>query len=652
MIRLTIKVLLQFLVFIIIGISIPMSAQETQTYNGPLQIGKYNGKATYSYKLVENDTVLDGDFTVLRSNLQELLEKQDYSFQFKGAFVDGTADGPWKFQFGEFNSKSQSEVIDYQYRVLVSGIQKSAIGKIKMGKPNGKWTIVEEEIENSEISKTLFKSVISFDNGVPQQNFSINNENYTLVGRFLRDGLAHDEWSLFPSNGMDQSESWYFKDGLLQSIRVDDESDHKTIKAYQGYNGKTKIINLNAGYIKALEIQLSQVDVDILHHNSLPELLKQNAARYQEVDEILSELGKSKFLPELKVKVPYYPLDSLEVTKVDSIVSYYKKAYELSESILHNSQLNILKLSDNNTAYQYNTVVQLKENFLNPIQEIVNYDSLGILEYTSQEQLINHVFANGLPKPQMDIEIQIDSVISSKSYIIPSSVSISADTPNIEKIEAVAKMGYDGILSIANEVKETLAQEKRQNELASLEEEIIIRNDSMMIFIDSTSSNIPLKYATALKQLKSFTSKTINDYSKVKSAENRLASARTTVECLNNLNELSKTVSQMPIYQTTIKESYTDRIWNPFMATLMDEDIKKRITSAYSKSLEPYFLNEIDQHLSCDTTKELNSTINATYAKILELKDQDTKKLERKLKRQKDPITILEMLNVQNTAKQ
>ncbi len=652
MIRLTINSLLQFLVFIIIGISIPMSAQETQTYNGPLQIGKYNGKATYSYKLVDNDTVLDGDFTVLRSNLQELLEKQDYSFQFKGAFVDGTANGPWKFQFGEFNSKSQSEVIDYQYRVLVSGIQKSAIGKIKMGKPNGKWTIVEEEIENSEISKTLFKSVISFDNGVPQQNFSINNENYTLVGRFLRDGLAHDEWSLFPSNGMDQSESWFFKDGLLQSIRVDDENDHKTIKAYQGYNGQTKIINLNAGYINALEIQLSQVDVDILHHNSLPELLKQNAARYQEVDEILSELGKSKFLPELKVKVPYYPLDSLEVTKIDSIVSYYKKAHELSESILHNSQLNILRLSDNNTAYQYNTVVQLKENFLNPIQEIVSYDSLGILEYTSQEQLINHVFANGLPKPKMDIEIQIDSVVSSKSYTIPSSVSISADTPNIEKIEAVAKMGYDGILSIANEVKETLAQEKRQNELASLEEEIIIRNDSMMVFIDSTSSNIPLKYATALKQLKSFTSKTINDYSKVKSAENRLSAARTTVECLNNLNELSKTVSEMPIYQTTIKESYTDRIWNPFMATLMDEDIKKRITSAYSKTLEPYFLNEIDQHLSCDTTKELNSTINATYTKILELKDQDTKKLERKLKRQKDPITILEMLNVQNTAKQ
>ncbi|SHK19392.1 hypothetical protein SAMN04488007_2325 [Maribacter aquivivus] len=652
MIRLTIKPLLQFLVFIVVGISIPMNGQEIQTYNGPLQIGKYNGKATYSYKLVDNDTVLDGDFTVLRSNLQELLEKQDYSFQFKGAFVDGTANGPWKFQFGKFNSKSQSEIIDYQYRVLVNGIQKSASGKIQMGKPNGKWTILEEQIENSEISNTLFKSVISFENGVPQKNFSINNENYILVGRFLRDGLAHDEWSLFPSNGMDQSESWYFKDGLLQSIRVDDESDHKTIKGYKGYNGQTKIINLNAGYIKALEIQLSQVDVDILHHNSLPELLKQNAARYQEVDDILSELGKSEFLPEFKVKVPYYPLDSLEVSKVDSIVSYYKKANELSESILHNSQLNILKLSDTNTAYQYNTVLHLKEKFLKPIQEIVSYDSLGILEYTSRQQLINHVFPAGMPKSKVDIEMQIDSVKSSKPYTITSNAVTNTDNSSIANIEAVAKMGYDGILSIANEVKETLAQEKRQNELASLEEEIILQNDSLVTFIEAIKDSIPLKYANSLHQIKSFASTTLNDYSKVKSAQNRLAAARNTVECLDNLNDLSRTVSQMPVYHTAIKESYTDRIWNPFMATLMDEDIKKKITSAYSKILEPYFLTEIEQHISCETIKNLNNTITATYKKVLELKDQDTKKLERKLKKEKDPVTVLEMLNVQNTTKQ
>ncbi len=649
MIRLTINPLLFFIVCCCFSISNSLYAQEVETYNGPLQIGKYNGKATYTYKVVENDTVLDGDFLVLRSNLQELLQKQDYSFQFKGSFVDGIPDGPWKFQFGEFNSKSQSEVIDYQYRVLVSGIQKSSVGKIKMGNPHGEWTILEEQIEDSEISKTLFKSVISFDNGVPQQNFSINNDNYTLVGRFLRDGVAHDEWSLFPSNGIDQSESWYFNDGLLQHIRVDDDNDHKTITAFKGFIGETKTINLDAAYIAALDIQFSKEDVETLHQNNLPKLLKQNAQRYQEIDAILSELGKSDFLPEFKVKVPYYPLDSLETVQVDSVVSYYKKAKELSESILHNSQLNILKLSDKNTAYQYNTVLQIKNDFLTPIEEIARYDSLSILEYTSRKQLLDHVFSSGLPNPKMDIEIVIDSLASSKPYTISTTVTSSKNAPVIQQIETVAKMGYDGVLVIANEVKETLAQEKRQNELANLEEEIIVQNDSLVMFIDSVRTSIPLNYSNSLKQIKTFANATLNSYSKVKSAQDKLISARNTVACLKNLNELSVTVSKMPQFKSTIQETYTDRIWNPFMATLMDEDIKKRITTAYTKILEPYFLIQTEESLTCENISALNENITETYHSVLMLKDKDTKKLERKLKKEKDPLTILELLNVQNT---
>jgi len=255
-----------------------------------------------------------------------------------------------------------------------------------------------------------------------------------------------------------------------------------------------------------------------------------------------------------------------------------------------------------------------------------------------------------MPASTLDIESSIDSVSTLKSYSIPTTAEYTSTDSYMNKIEAVAKMGYDGIMSIANEVKETLAQEKRQNELANLEEKIILQNDSLVLFIDSVSAVVPLKYVTSLLQIKSFARTVLNDYSKVKSAQKRLYAARNSVECLDHLNELSKTVSQMPSFRTTIQESYTDRIWNPFMATLMDEDIKKRITSAYTKTLEPYFLNEIE-HVSCDNLKSLDTDINATYSKILELKDNDTKKLERKLKKEKDPLAILEMLNVRNTSK-
>jgi len=141
----------------------------------------------------------------------------------------------------------------------------------------------------------------------------------------------------------------------------------------------------------------------------------------------------------------------------------------------------------------------------------------------------------------------------------------------------------------------------------------------------------------------------LNSYSKVKSAQDKLISARNTVACLKNLNELSVTVSKMPQLKSTIQETYTDRIWNPFMATLMDEDIKKRITTAYTKILEPYFLKQTEESLTCENISALNGNITETYHSVLMLKDKDTKKLERKLKKEKDPLTILELLNVQNT---
>lgn len=617
-------------------------------YKGPLKIGAYKGDATYTYEIVENDTILQGDFRVQRSNLQELLEQQDYSFLFKGAFVDGIAHGPWTFQFGDFKSKSKSEVIDYQYRVLVSGTQEVAKGNIELGKPDGKWTIVLEEIEDSEISKTLFKSVLSFENGIPQQNFSINNEKYTLVGRFLRNGLAHDEWSLFPVNGMDQTESWNFKDGLLQSIKINTDGNVKMIPVYKNLRGTTKTVNLDEGYLRALEMQFSEGDLELFLNEGLPRLLEQNTAQYQKIDAILSEVGKADFLPEFKVKVPYYPLDSVEISAIDSIAYYSKKATEMSSAIRTNSQLNILKLSDKKTLFRYNTVQKITSVYLKPLQEIIAFDSLSILERTTREQLFTHLFPKGIPENTLPIEMSMDSTVTTASYTFPNTEEIRPQSGELTTIEAIARRAYGGILDITSEVEETLAQENRQNELVMLEEEIISGHDALVAFVDSVGTSIPAKYSTALQQLKTFAGTTLHAYSNIKSAQSKLEFARTTVSCLQELLALAQTVVQMPERWNTIQEAYTDRIWNPFTATLMDEEVKKRITSAYIKILEPYFLKEIEHHLTCETVKELDSNINGSFTNISGLRDMETRKIERKLRRENDPKVVLQLLNVQN----
>lgn len=636
-------------VLIVLLFSTITNAQTLQKFNGPLQIGDYKGDAQYTYKIVDNDTVLDGSFVVQRSNLQELLQQKDYSFLFKGAFLNGFPNGQWKFQFGDFQSKSSSEIVDYQYRVLVSGTQETASGTIKLGKPDGRWTIVVEEIEESDIVNTLFKSSMQFDRGVPQQNFNIQDETYTLVGRFLRNGLAHDEWSLYPIDGMYQTESWYFDDGLLTAIKLGKEDETESILVYNDPNVKTKIVKLDQAYLKALGMQLSLNDADMFLNNGLSNLLKQNTEHYMKIDNILSALGKSNFLPEFKVKVPDFTLDSLENSKIENIKSYVAKSEEISNFIRTNSQLNILKLSDTKTLLQITTIEKIASDYLSPLQALVAYDSLKILDYTSRARLTDHLFPNGMPGARFSIEVELDSSTVREPFSFPMEKSISTEQNSLNGIESFAKMVAAGMTEIAAELKAKLTLENKQQKLVAVEEQIILQNEILLAFIDSVTKMESSKYTKALVALKSFAGNTLKDYSNGKTSSNTIAAANSIKTCLTSINGLARTVAEMPAYADTIRTTYTDRIWNPFTATLMDEDVKKRITAVYDKVLEPYFINEITKGLTCDTILELNSTIKKTYARILALRDEETKKLERRLRREQNPITVLQLMNVQNT---
>jgi len=67
-------------------------AQNAETYKGTLAIGNYSGQATYTYKVVGNDTILDGNFDYQTTNPKALLEEKDVSFDIKGEFKNNIPD--------------------------------------------------------------------------------------------------------------------------------------------------------------------------------------------------------------------------------------------------------------------------------------------------------------------------------------------------------------------------------------------------------------------------------------------------------------------------------------------------------------------------------------------------------------------------------
>jgi len=621
-----------------------LQAQEEQRIQKTLKIGKYQGEASFGYTVVQGDTVLDGDFLMQRSNVLELLERQDYSFLFKGRFNKGVPQGDWVFEFGDFQSNKASNVVDYQYRVLVTGTQESAKGRITNGRPDGTWIILEEDIKDSEIEKTVFKSEISFANGVPERSFQIMNENQTLVGRFLRNGLAHDEWSLFSQNGMTATESWYFNEGILRSIGASMDGSVFRIPIFKNTsNEQVKVLNLDQRYLAVVDYYMGLQTEYPLAAAKLPDLLQENAKHYANIQHILSDLGESTFSPQFKVGVPYFPLSANDSTLVEEVKAQVKEASAISRELLGNSQLNLLQLTNTEVRSYARGVEQLKDRLLLPLQKLVVYDSLGILPYLDPNVLDTVLWPNGVPAV---LDVSNISEVSSEA-LLPSALHEENGTSAPTGYALLEKRSTQTLYAL-KDLKKTLARmlakDKRENELVAIEDSLVMRQKRLQLTLDSMRVKLPAKYGAALAGVGSLAVQRLALYSEGSNGDDNLAMARKTLVCLEDLQEITETLGEMPNYAERIMVAYTDRIWNPFTATLMDETVKKRIPTAYQKTVEPYFLNTLASELSCENAQELHSDIVNAYERVLYLRNAETTKLERRLKRAKNPREILQFL--------
>ncbi|WP_421811984.1 hypothetical protein [Flagellimonas sp.] len=633
-----------FPVILFLAFTLQSLGQEHQTYEGSLQVGPYSGKAVYQYTIIDLDTIYDGDFQLQNSNLETLMENEDSSFRFKGSFDEGVANGPWEFQFGEFQTNSQTQVVDNEYRVLVSGVQEIGAGNLDQGAPDGEWTYTINKIKDSEIDKILFKSTISFDNGVPQQNFQIENDSSVLVGRLLRDGLAHDEWSFYGTENVEDIEDWFFDDGLLRSIQLKSENGTEDIEVFNANLPNYEVTALNEGYITLLRSAINLGNGE----SHIARMLAQNLGHYQKINSVLDHLGNSNFKPNMKVRVPFFPLDSLQNTTLKKIITDYESAARLSQTILENSHLNIVKRSDPEALFYYNAAAKIDTAFLKPLGTLVKHTKLDIVQYQQIPELLNRLWPNG--KPGTKLLVVANENGEKREFRLPSSDEFEYESNDLLSVSAMATYAKMSLEFIKGSLASRLTNEEQLQMLNGLEEELIELNNALEKQLDSVSG-LPSDHTKALSQIKNVADSALTSYADIKKPDEKLEYGKGVKTCLLQLRSLATTIKELPERSEMIKKEYTDAVWNPFMANVMEEEVKKRIVSAYQDVLSPYFIHMVREELSCDNAGVLNAQIVDTQQIIKDLRYADTRKLERKLRREKRPEEVIKLLNEQPNLK-
>ncbi|WP_344820934.1 hypothetical protein [Aquimarina gracilis] len=614
---------------VLLALPIVLSGQEKKLYEGPSQIGTYKGEASYHYVIANNDTLLNGSFLLKSSNLEALLKKGDISFSIKGNFKDNTPSGFWKFQFNEFKTDKASTVEDNQYLVNVSGTQQIASGTFQNGRPDGQWVYVVQQIKNSQVDKFTFKSVVDFNNGVPQLSFTIEDEKEELVGMFLRNGIAHDKWTLYSDENIDEIESWNFNEGILESVEIRSGNGRiEKIKIFDNVpKANTKTITLDKKYLDVLKIKLQKKDSKKLVDGGIMRLLSQNDRYYKNIDSILSKKTSFTFLSKFNVKIPYFPLETIEKVRLDSISKNYESSRGISNSLLSNTQLTILRLSDENVRSLEESLEVISKKILDPLEELVSFYKEEKISFVSRKELLSKIWPDGVP----DVH-KIEKGVNGNSLI------------SVKNLSHKTLYRLDSIQQI---LAKKITKQEREQEAIALEKKMIAQRNYLDQLSDSLRADtIPPVFFNTLQNIKKDTEDKLSKYSSINDVKAKLDYARELVQCFEKLDKVGETISKLPAQQYDIRSKYQDAVWNPFTATIMNETIKKRLIMAYEDVLIPYYLKRIEDGLPCEETEQWINLVEATYDRMLELRDEDTRKLERKLRKEDDPLVILERLSI------
>ncbi|PHQ29903.1 hypothetical protein CJ305_08000 [Leeuwenhoekiella nanhaiensis] len=612
-----------------------------QIYNGDYEILGVAGEATYTYRLKEGDTLKNGPFLFQHSSQNNL-----DPVAIKGSFKNDIPVGLWHYSSGNYVPQKEKEFVDFSFVTRLDGIKKAVEGSYYEGLPDSTWTITRDSIGDSKVSSNQFKSEITYKEGIPQLSFTIETTENLLIGRLLRNASAHDTWTLFTKDGINEIENWVFDNGVLREVRIRvNDSVEKVLSFNQDKQEDAELIYLDENYLTIMEFGLQKQDTTHVFDHGLSSLLKENATYQHQVETMMSDLGSPVKLAVMKVKVPRYDLSKEEEKNLTAITEHYEKSRSLAGIVLTDTQLILKKLTDQKVALLYNAVENIEQTYLKKLEKLNGYRKDEVIRFIKRDALIEGLWPSGLPPREV---VGKDTSGLQVAYPVKTGLTYSRSTNKLQDVEDMAHFVESVLTEIQDDLGLSLKNLKPQKQVDTKEEALVQQAGQLKIRIDSLAPSQPDDLRKALLALKGRADQQLQQYALIDqdSLETKNRRAGELKICFAEQQELVDLLIQIPDEQEELKEAYTEEVYVIFTATIMDEQVKKHIINAYEKQVLPYLLKQVQEGLSCEEIQDWMTTYRNIQDRLLQLRNEDTRRLERKLKREDNPQEVLKLLGV------
>ncbi len=650
-------------IFLFLAVSILTQAQEIREFNDSYTLeNDLEGEAIYNYYLSGSDTIKQGGFFFQHSETDLVDERQTIiSIILSGQYTKNVKNGAWSYGYKEFRPEGQPVTTDSEIIYNATGKDYTARTFFKNSKVHGNYEIQERTIANSVTTDTLFFLKAFYEEGVMLEVIEGKKDNVRVSGRFNSQGMPDGKWEiLHRTDSGDLLDVREYEDGILSSHHFVHNNEKYQIN-YVGMDSDPETSNQNWEEVVAGPEYfrlLSYASVGLNKDENKPENLGDPMQLVQIGNSLLEKVF---FNVDVHGGRKIWELSDGGYEMQPVLVKLRKYPLSEEERIVYSEALKLLEATQNDIdtylddpyvkiglhAYQdihfYYEVMKIFQEKVETLAPLVNLLSDQATQYLNREAIIKETLPY-INYPE-EVQFEFDNTVITDTFPFPQGISQN----NVTMTEINAHLGE--IFKIVTDISETsaniLEDYKSQSELPKMEAELLSKKDSIVnLFMNKTPREEYNTWHEAISSsVQEFAEQEFKNYAALPLTE-KVTKIDEISSCFDSLFALYTELEDLPRKLDRINEVYTRTTWNPFTFTYMDERVKENVYEAFENEVFPFVWDELSGSISCENIGDKTKSLEVLYRKMIELRDEDTKQIERQLRRSNTLEEILAALNL------
>jgi hypothetical protein len=641
------------ILFLIISIN---TFGQIKIYEKPIVLANgFEGNANYEHYDSNGQNFFNGIFEFQKNISDSMGNDTVKSIIYQGTYQNGYRNGQWIYEFDKLWPVGEKSVFNLKILQSGEGMRKVVRGYFKDGLADSNWVAAQKIVNQSQDVDTFFVAKGSFKNNVFVGDFQCKSDSLEIRGQISEHGLMQGKWIFKHLRSKGQLvENRTFENGILVNHNIELGSKLYPInhigldQSYGGEGEEWVEQTVSKSYFDVIS-ETNFTEADPLDKEDLKNVIdnSNNFLKFsifslgtdQNV-EIWKIQENDNNIQYPKLKLRRYDYSEDETKNILNALADINQSKNVIVNFFADPQNEIFRLRYDEIAYYFETL-KIYQKVIKNLEYGFNKLNSPAYLFINRLEIIPHLFkAINFPD---NVKYTIGDSSYSNTFDFPDNVS--KNDLSLDVLTKTSNEIHNSIEEIISIVEPIIYRNKTKAELTGLELKLVHKKDSIIdLFFDDKLEDYNSLHIRYRNKIKEVSEKLFVDYS-LNELEQRLDEINPLLSQFDELLFFYDRLVDIEKQQNEIQELYTRVVWNPFTLTDMQEIVKSRVFNAY-RELIPYLLNQISKDLEIKSIEKSHDNLKTLFSFMREIREKDTKKMEKDLKKVRDVNVIIQTFNL------